>query len=222
MSGRTKKTLMAVLASVVIIGGGVWGYYKVTTIPPPDLTVAKSEDVAAYLGNSRGFARLPVDNRQEFLFRACQRFGEGEARVEFSRSLHRMPRRAREVFLDAVYDLTRVRIVEHARAFNKTSSRRERVRFVDRAIRNFEGMRRPLSGATVRGMGGPGAPAVNLGEPFKNDLPRGSDEFMKVAVAQTTARERAEIKPFVDAVAARYRELRDSGQLEQLYAQLGG
>jgi len=221
LSARSKKIALGVLGAIVVIVGCWWAYYEFTTIPAPDLATAKSDDVVHFLGSRRGFARLSVDERQGFLVRTVQRFSEGEAREQFAASLNQMSSGQRQVFIDSVFEVSKVRAMEQARAFKAVSkkSRRQRVDFLDNAICKFERMRQPLKSSPARaGAGGAAAPMPSLGAVFKNDLPKGSDELMKVVVSRTSAKQRAEIKPFVDAVASRYKELKDSGQLEELLA----
>jgi len=216
MSPRTKKALVVLAACALVVGGGWWAYYKFTTVPPPDLKIAGSDEVVDFLGNGRGFARMSIPRREEYLVRTYQRFSRGEARAQFYNSLQRMPRSDRQVFLDAFVDIGRVRVMEHARNYNQLTSRRERSRCVDRAIRHFERMRGHLGGRAsgggpvpVRGSDDGGRPALNLGDPFRNDLPRGSDELAKVIVTRTNARERAEAGAFIDALTTRYQQLKD-------------
>ena len=75
-------------------------------------------------------------------------------------------------------------------------------------MRNFDTIRQPLRSGGSPMAGGPGVAPVRFGDVFKDVLPKGSDELMKVVIDRTTARERTEVKPFVDAWAARYRELK--------------
>lgn len=224
MSTRPTRIAIGALAAVALLAGGWWAYFKFTTIPPPDLAVAKSDEVASFLGSERGFARMSVDDRQEYLAQTCQRFGQGQDRVEFVQALDRMSDREQKVFLDAFFEVGRTRVVQHAEVFNKLRSPREKKQFVDHAIRTLDGITRSLNGSAVGpapGLvsapmpGAPDGPVPSIGEPFKRHLPRGGDELMKEVVNRTTAKDRADAKPFIDAMAARYKELRDSGQLEQ-------
>jgi hypothetical protein len=207
MSDRSKKILLGVLAGVVLVGGGWWAYYKLTTIPPPDLASATGEEVVSYLGDSRGYARLGVDERQDYLVRVCQRYATGSDRENLNHALHRMTRSERQVFLDATFDVGRVRAVKLASEYNRLSNPREKTAFVDKAMRTFEEMRAPLSGAPVIGPNGqPTPPMANLGDAFRDDMPKGGDEMMKVIVSKTSSKERSEVKPLVDAIATRYKE----------------
>lgn len=216
LTDRTKKIVLGVLAGVIVIGGGWYAYYELTTVPPPNLENAKGQQVADYLGNPRGFARLSVDERQDFLVRTCQRYAYGEPRHEFVGALHRMSSRERQVFLDAFYDVGRTRVMDHAQDFSKLTSAKQKRDYIDDAIRDFGSIRASLGGTAPPPSGVANIPQGSFGDPFKNDLPRGSDELMKVVVSKTTARERKDVKPFVDAVAARYKELQKNGELDKL------
>lgn len=221
LSSRSKWIILGVLGGIIVIGGGGWGYYELTTIPPPDLTDSNSDEVVHFLGSRRGFRRLSIDDRQAFMLRTVKYYHQGEPRRQFAESLGRMSSGERQVLIDSVVDVSKVRAMEKAQKFNKISnkSRRQRKNFIDDAIRDFEGLRHPIRGEpTSGGTAGSGAPPPSLFGVFKADMPRGSDELMKVVVSRTSARERAKLTPFANAVASRYKELKNSGELERLLA----
>jgi len=130
-----------------------------------------------------------------------------------------------------VFNIARVDVVNQAREYNRTPPAR-RAAFVDKAIRNFESLRGELSGArlskapnrsTVDAGSGqpaarPAAPMADLSEPFKEIMPKGSDAMMKTLVGNTSATERAEAKPFIDALGDRYNQLKDPNERNRLNA----
>lgn len=195
---------------------------EATSIPPPDLATAEADDVVRFLGEPSAFPSLSWREREEFLLAIRQRYVAGEDRNEFSDALARMSDPERRVFLESASEITHRRAMEKARAYNRiaeTASPRERTEFIDNAIRSFERMRRPLranpAAATEPARGGP---LFGPGSLFASAMPRGSAGMMRIVVHKTTAAERAKMKPFADAIAARYRELRDSGELDRLLA----
>ena len=199
MPAGMKKSLLIAAACIGVIGGGIWAYTTFTTIRPPPPAKSTPEDVTAFLGNARGFARMPIDRRAEYMANAIQQFSDPDSLRRFHDSLNRMSKRRRQVFSDAVFDAGRVQFVDKAREYNRMPPR-NRGRFIDQTIRDFETLQSKFSGP-------PGA--GSLGKVFEKDMPRGTDEWMKFIVTKTSPRERAEAEDLFDALAARSKELKD-------------
>lgn len=198
LSDRTKKLLLACTASVVVAGGGWYAYYALTTIAPPDLTTSSPEQVVDYLGNQRGFSRLSLDRREQFLVQASQRFlQDPRSRDQLNQALRRMSPAEQQVFVDAGFELATSRFLDRAREYQRVSPSQRR-QFVDNMIRDFEQTRQQLAGFT---------PQENLAEPFKNSMPTTSDGLTKAIVTRTNARQRAEAQPLFDALTARHKQL---------------
>ncbi|UCD28489.1 MAG: hypothetical protein JSV03_15630 [Planctomycetota bacterium] len=199
LSDKTKVSLIVLASSVLVIGGGVWAYYTFTTVPPPVLEKSESEEIVSFLGNSRGIARMPVNRRYDYLVQTYKRYSRGSDRDRFVRQLRQMSRGEKQVLLNATFDIARNQVEEHSKQYNKIRSKKEREKYVDNYIRSFDNMRMELGGA---------GPGTDLGSPFRNDLPQSSDEWVKIAMSRTNARERAQAKPMLEAVAARVQEMR--------------
>jgi len=197
LSDKTKLTLIVLASSALVLGGGIWAYYEFTTMPPPDIESASPQEVATFFGSTRGLSRMPVDKRQEYLGKIYMRFSRGADRDQFHRSLRRMSRSEREVFLDATFDIVRVRVVENAEQYKKIRSKKERTKFIDSALINIQNMQAEIGG---------GSPMNDLSSPFQKDLPKSTDEWMKIAYSRTNAAERALAKPFLEDVATRIQE----------------
>jgi len=202
MSDKTKKTSLVLVLGIAVLAGGFWTYRQLTTLSPPDLNTSKSDDVTQYLGNVRGFSRLPVARRETYLNQLYQRYSSGQPRADLNRSLRRMTAGERMVFLNAFAEVGRVQLLRQANEFNKLAPS-QRASFVDKAIRDFEGTKGSLNGA---GRGD------SFGNPFSGDLPTSSDEISKRLVSMTSPSQRAHAKPFVDAVAQRYKDLEDPSE----------
>jgi hypothetical protein len=198
ISEGMKKSLVRSFAAVALVGGGIWAYVTFTTVAPPNLATAAPEDVAGYLGNSNGFGRMPVENRAQFLADAMTQFSD-DKRLAFSRALARLSSPERQVLQDAIFDAGRVQFVEKARQFNSTPAAQRR-QFVDNAIREFDGMRSQFAG---------GPSDKSMADPFKDNMPKGSDGWVKFIVSKTSPRERSEAEQFFNAVTARQQELQD-------------
>lgn len=199
MSDKTRKALIILVSVVLVIGGGAWAYYKFTTVPPPVLEKAKSEEVVNFLGNPRGLPRMPVAQRYDYLVKTYQYYSNGPQRDEFVRQIRQMSHGDKQVLLDATFDIARVKFMDHAKQYNKIRNKKDRAQYVDGVIRTSEGMRMELGGAS---------PNSDLGSPFKNDLPKNSDEWLRIAMTRTNAAERSEAKPLIESIAGRVQELR--------------
>lgn len=200
LSPELKKGLtLATLVLLVVVGGG-WAYVSLTTVPPPAISTAPPSDVAGFLAHPRGFARMPVDAREKFLADAILYYNESGKHNEFAGAIQSLSTAERKVVQDAVFDIGRVRYMEQAREFNKTSPKNRR-QFVDKAMSDWNAMRAKFGG----GSGG-----QNLADPFKGDLPTTQEGWTKMIVTRTTPRERAEGEQFFNALAARHQELEGS------------
>lgn len=198
-------TLAALAGGVLVIGGAWWAYVALTAMPPPDVQVADSDEVAEFLGSKRGFARLSIDEREEYVAKAFDRFAsDPDDRVAFHRSLRRMSPSQRDVFLNGFLEVAKTRFVEKAREYNRAKSGHAKRRFVDNVIRDLETLRGHL-------VGGPGGVAngPNLGNPFAEDVPKGGDAIAHRVWSLTTPREREESKELLEDMDARINELRD-------------
>jgi len=194
---RVRNAVLIGAGSVLVLVAGTWAYYEFTTIPPPKLVGAKADQVTSYLGDARGFNRLSIPKREEFLANTYQRFASQEDRVALNRALRSMSMQEREVFLDATVDVMRTRVIQFSDEYNRLP-KTDRPKFVDNVLTNFRRMQGDL--------GGRGDPNLNVGEPFKPFAPERSDDWSKMLVSRTTARERAKAQPLIDAVAKRVKE----------------
>jgi len=190
--------LLGAGACVLAVAGGWWAYFTFTTIAPPPVEQASAAEVVTYLGSPRGFSRMSVDQREQFLTQVFGgKFASGPQRQQLNEALRQMPASEREVLMDATVEVAKVRFMEHARKY-KSLPRTQQTAYVDQAVRHFTQMQMQLAGA-----GG----ADNFGESFKDLAPSTSDEITKAIVSRTSARERAEAQQFVDALAVRHKEL---------------
>lgn len=197
ISPRTRNTILVGVGSAALIAGLVWAYYALTTIPPPPVDKVAAQEVTDYLGNPRGYGRLSVPRREEYLVGVYQQFNTPKGMEDLNRALRSMSMQERQVFVDATFDVARERVMVLAEEFNRTPPK-DRQRFVDNAISNF----RNLQG----NLGGGGNPNMNVGEPFKPLAPEQSDGWNKVLFSKTSARDRAKAEPLIDAMAKGLRE----------------
>lgn len=198
ISPQTRNAALAGLVGLGVIWGAVWAYYKFTTIAPPPLASTPAKEVCDFLGDTRGFSRLSIPKREQFLLSAYQQFNTEQGVQDFNQALRSMSMQEREVFLNATIEVGRVRVMEFAEQYNKLPRGKERSKFVDRVIANFRSLQGDL--------GGQGNPNLNVGEPFKPFTPQRSDEWSKTLVTKTTARERAKAQPLIDAISKRLKE----------------
>jgi hypothetical protein len=115
----------------------------------------------------------------------------------------KMSAREKQVFADATIETAKKRFLDNANEYNHLPKHKQG-QFVEKLITGFEAQRAPLGG---------GGGQDNLGEAFKSMVPTTTDGITKALVTKTSARQRAKAQPLFDAVAARYKEMKDSGKL---------
>ncbi|MBI4579434.1 MAG: hypothetical protein HY718_07005 [Planctomycetes bacterium] len=196
LSDRTKKVLLATTGCVALVLLSFWAYYTFTTLKPPDLATARPQEVVNYLGLERGFPRMGIDDREQYLVKAYNKFAQGEARIEMSKAFERMSAGERQVFVDAAFEAAKVRFLQKANEYNRLP-KGQRTQFVDSMINTLETQRR-----SVGGYGGQG----DVTAPFKGSVPNTTDGMTKTLVSRTTASQRAKAQPLFDAIAVRYKE----------------
>lgn len=203
ISPRTKVTLLIAAVSLVVIVGGWWAYFKLTTAPPPELATATTEDVAEFLGNSRGYARMPIPQAEKFLVRTYERFNTYEDRANLVRSFRRLPQTQQKLCVDKTFDVARDITLRSAEEYRRLPKKEKR-KFVDKTIRRFRAMQGQL--------GGGGDPNIDFGQAVTPHLPTTSHDMRKLLVTRTTPSQRAKVEPFVNAVAKRYEEQKKNRQ----------
>lgn len=208
ISQRTRNSLLVLAGTLALCAAGYWAYFTFTTMSPPPVASATSDEIVAYLGNDRGLGRLPVQRREQYLVETLQRFSEGDLRRQFNASIGRMSQQQRDAFFNSITDIGRVRLMENARLYNDMKSSSEKAAFIDNVIRNFEGVRSGLAGK-----GG----LDNLGEHFKESMPSRNDEYTKFLITKLSPRERSEARGFVDDVAERYQQINRNPALKRQF-----
>jgi hypothetical protein len=204
ISDRTKKILAISSGGIVLVVGLWWAYFQFTTVPPPDLKApdaqANVEGVVQYLGDRRGFGRLSTARQEAFLYTAYEVYGRSpDSRRRFVRAMNQMSSAEREVLNNGIFEIGRGHVMESAREYASIAPP-QRSRYIDGAYSKFEQLRTGLAGENVGGGEG------NLSAPLNKDLPDNSDEMMKLLADRTSARERSDAKPFIDAMAAKHKE----------------
>jgi len=199
ISQRTKVTLLVAAASLAVIGGGWWAYFKFTTVAPPELATATPDDVVEFLGDTRGYARMSLPRREAFLVETYQRFNSYEDRANLVRSFRRMPRSKRQLCVDKTFDVAREITLRCAQEYRRVP-KREKTKFIDRTMKRFRAMQGDL--------GGGGDPNVNFGQAVVPHMPTTSHDMRKMLVTRTTPSERAQVEPFVNAIAKRHEEMK--------------
>lgn len=204
LSDRAKKIMLASIGGLAVIVGAVWFYFALTTASPPDLQNSTPEQVAQFLSNEQGFARMPIPRREQFLQECFQRFKTEEERMQLVRLFRQMSPAELQVVLDATYEIVHAMVMDNAQRYSNATSSKDRQALVDSLISRFKAMQGELSGQ--------GNSHMNVGEPFKQFMPTNSDELSKMLVTRTTPAERAKAQPLIDAVARRYKEMRTQSQ----------
>ena len=197
ISQRTQVTLIIAAASLVVIVGGWWGYFALTTAPPPELETATTDDVAEFLGNSRGFARMSVPQAEAFLGRTYERFNTYEGRSNLIRSFRRLPQSQQQICVDKTFDVAREITLRSAEEYRRLP-KKEKSKYVDKTLKRFRAMQGELSGR--------GDPNVDFGQAVMPHMPTSSRDMRKLLVTRTTPSQRARAEPFINAIAQRREE----------------
>ncbi len=204
LSDQAKKRLMIGAGCVVLAVGGWWGYFSFTTIAPPDLnkldtSPAAAEQVVSYYGDPRGLIRLPVERQEQYLTQVYQKFSQGEPRARLIQELNQMSSSERETMQAVIFEITRKHVAEMAEGYMNTPFS-QRAQYIDKAISNLESVRHELGGGTA---------ANSVAAPLKKGMPIGKDELAKMLVTRTDGPERAKAEPFINAMADRYKEMKN-------------
>ncbi len=200
LSPQTRNALIAVAAAVGVLVGGWWAYMKLTTIPPPVLAETAPERVAEYLGDSRGFSRLSIPRREEFLVEVAYRFENPQERAAFTSALRQMTRQEQETLLDATFEVFQVHVMDLADRYNRQPTPRARAAFARQASQDFRQIQSRL--------GGGGNPEMSMGEPFREFVPQSSEQWQRMLVTRTTPTERARAQPLIEEMMKQEREQR--------------
>ncbi len=219
LTKQSKLTLLSVLAGAIVLVGGVGAYLKFSTVPPPDLADAQVDEVVEFLGTANGYARMPINQREQYVNEAYQKFASYEDRVAMHRGFRQMTDREREVFLNASFEVVKERFLEQAREYN-TLGRAGKARFVDNAIRNLEGVQAQIIGGGGAPIG-PNGERVDLGDPFMGHTPRTVEEGYSRVWDMTTPKERDEGRELADSMAARMKQLDENPSERERFRRAG-
>lgn len=148
----------------------------------PDMRVASATQVAEFMANPRGFTRMPITDRRQMLFDIWN--SGPDMNEHLADEFARLPSDGRDQVRIAAMKLAMDQLERAARTYRQLGPK-DRDRFVGEFIESIEELREQLRG---------------IGDAFKDNLPTKSDEWTKSLVTQTTARQRARVKPFVDHV----------------------
>jgi hypothetical protein len=226
LSPGTKKALIAGVVGVLVLVLGVWAFEVLTAPPKPDLKVAKIDQVIEFLGHPRGFARMPVEKREQFLVDVAQAYSTPQRFEEMSHALAQMSFVERQQFVDGVFEIGKVKFVKASEEYARTP-KKDRAQFVDHVIRDMERLRASLTatpggGDRPRVAGGGGGPQMasvgSLASVFKEHVPTKSDAWAKAIVDRTTPAERQKAKPLADDVAKRLDQLHNDPQAKAEFA----
>lgn len=197
ISQRTKVSLIIAAASLVLIVGGRWAYFKLTAVPPPELATATPEDVVEFLGSSRGYKRMSISQAEAFLGKTYERFNTYEDRATLVRSFRRLPQSQQRICVDKTFDVAREITLRSAEEYRQLPNK-EKAKFVDQTIKRFRAMQGQL--------GGGGDPNVDFGQAVMPHLPSTSQDMRKLLITRTTPSQRARAEPFINAIAKRREE----------------
>jgi len=196
LSPGTKKALIAGAACVVILIAGLWAFDALTIPKPPDLKTATPDQQAEFLA-SRGYSRMSIPEREEYLGRVVEYYTQTPERTEaLNRAFERLSFSEQQRFIDATFDVAKDKVLKASDEYLRTPPA-ARAQFTARAMQNLEAFRRRLGAAET-------PDGNNLATPFKNHIPQRSEAWTRAIVDRTNPAERAKAKPFIDDLARQY------------------
>ena len=191
-----------VLGAIVVASGAYFAYDKVTAIAPPDVKEAKPEEIGDFMGHPRGFARLPVPKRGEFLGGLAAAHTKPEKREKLAKAFRRMTSEEKKVCWDAIWDVGYDAVNKEVDAFRKLPPE-ERAAFIDKRIAAYNRGRIYVAGNSRAAQYSP--PLFD--ESWLEGMPTNSDGMVKMIIAKTRPKDRVRMKPFVEALTSRVDEL---------------
>jgi DNA-directed RNA polymerase subunit F len=194
---KLKPVLLIGVLALILLGGGLW-YAFFSPVPPPPVKKAETEKVVEYLVDKRGFQKLSIADREQYLKKVYAHFGEEKEWTQVGRMFRRMPRKQLENFRNAVFEIAKTRFLEHARKFNDLPPEK-RPEYLDKIFVEFTQMGQKY--------GSNAGQAKDAAAPFREVLPQSNDELVKFIVTQTSDRERREAGALYDALLQRYANL---------------
>ena len=187
--------------TLVILVGAFFLYDALVSPPKPALD--QPQAVAEYLGHARGWRKLSVPQRKEWLGQVVQANATGSQRKALAAAFRRLPKADRRVFMDGFLDIVMPEVLADARAFNRTPAR-QRNNFLRQKLQDFGNLNNAL-----RGNGGA---STNLLGPFGAALPSNAAGWTKTLVQKTSPTDRATMKPYVDQLTSFAKVMKQQAQ----------
>jgi len=185
---------------------GAWFAYDLLASPPePDLQSAPAVEVAEFIVHARGWRKMSVPKRKQWLGELVQARAEGPKREALVRAFHRLSRPEKREFVDGFIEVVKPEIVADARTFAKTP-RRQRNKFLQSKLGAYNGL--------VGGLRGGGA-SQDLAAPFGAALPDKSSDWTSMVVQKTSPTERADLKPFIDQLTEYAKSVRQQAKADE-------
>lgn len=199
-----RKWMVIVPAFLLLLVGGWLAYDQFRIIPPPDVKVATAEEVVDFVSNPQGLPRMDVQQREQFLVSTWQYYAQASPQQQqiLVQRLNQLPPSRQRVFTDATFDIMREHVMRHSSEYARQRSAADKARYVDKAIGDFERMRREVTGA------GTLAPGMNVTSPFQAAAPKTSGEIQNIVTSKTSPSEQAKAEPFVNKVVERYKQMK--------------
>ncbi len=202
--------------TVLIVAGGVLGalavglggylvYDQVVTVPVPDIETASPKDIAGFVGHPRGLARMPTAKRAEFLYKLAGNHYEPARRRELASAFRQMTSEQKRTCREAVFDVGYEVLNEQVADFYKAPEQ-DRAEFIDRKIAEYHVAQRYVAGSPRAKREHP--PLFD--DSWMEGLPTDSDGVVKLMIAKTRPKDRARLKPYMEAIRARMDELNEN------------
>lgn len=203
-----RKWFVITPACVALIWGCWWGYRQVSTIPPPDASVAPLEEVQRFIGSPNGIGRLSPVQCEQYLAKTFQTYAQApEAqRLQVIHTVERMTPAQKRVFGKAIAGVMKQRIMEASKTYNSLGSPAQQTAFARQFMSDLRRAQSQMIGGTGGGGGGQAGGGLNLGPALKEVTPTSPQEIQTTIYNNTTGYERAKAEPLIEKLAEVHRE----------------
>lgn len=176
--------IVGTVAGVGLIGG-VFAYNIAMTPPKPDMGKASACEVVAFIGNSRGLARLPQIEQEQFLDQWKVHVMKPENRKQLKECFDTLEDSQRKDFSAAVFKHAKRAFLDDAEGFAALKTSGEKDQY----------LRGKIKGYTTDALF-----TKEVAASFKGDATYRQDDLQAWIMENTTAKERSIGEPYVEAL----------------------
>lgn len=166
------------------LAGGWFGYDMAMTPAQPVVSSAGSQEVVAYVINSRGLEKLTDIEQEQFLHRWTDHLSKSANKDELKKTLADLSDGERKAFTDVIFKQLKRAFLDEARRFAALTTQAEKSEFCRKRVEEFAAQQTFMK---------------DLAVVFKSDFP-GPDKFQEWVLTHTSPSERQLGEPYVEAL----------------------